>query len=236
MLCSIVQPYCSLKHVCFGRHTAIDMLLADNRAYKSAEESESAVAPLLLDTAKDVGNEELDDLSSEDLSPDGPIAQRIRAEIAALQPLAESRFIVAPSNPSVGLGLFVASGTPSIEAFTYLFDYTGEILSTTEFHARYEAAGRRADYAVGIETAENSAVYIDAADSTLSNLGRYMNHNHLQPNVRASTVFAPQPRLMMFALKDLFPGDELVWDYGESYWADRDDLQHGSWTVKWDKR
>jgi hypothetical protein len=203
-------------------------LLTDNgdRVGEADEETiSSAVAPSPLDTAEDLEDTELDDFSSEDLSPDGAIAQRIRAELAALEPLAEACFVVAPSRQGVGLGLFVASGTPNIEASTYLFDYTGEELSAEQYHARYEGAGRRADYAVGIETADNSAVYIDGADPDLSNIARYMNHDGLQPNVRASTVFAPQPRLMLFALQDLVAGDELVWDYGESYWKGRDDLQ-----------
>ena len=111
---------------------------------------------------------------------------------------------------------------------TYLMDYRGEMLNQAEYDERYPD-GADADYVVGIDGVDGcaEALYIDAASVSKSNLARYMNHavtgGGQEPTCYALTLRDP-PRLMLFALRDVLVGEELVWDYGTKYWAGRDDL------------
>ena len=112
-------------------------------------------------------------------------------------------------------------------------DYEGERLSQSEYDERYPE-GTHSDYAVGIDGSEQdgfgSATYVDAADASRSNLARFMNHapdegeGGTQPTCYALTLRRPRPRLMLFARRDLEVGEELVWNYGDGYWAQRVDM------------
>lgn len=167
-----------------------------------------------------------DSSDDDDLSPDGAVAQRIRAELAAHVPLPDERFVIASTSDGRGMGLFV--GAAPIEAGSYLFDYEGRILEQAEFdltypHAR-RADGPHADYAVGIEQADGDGVYVDAASPDESNIARYMNHADAETaNCAAWTLAHPMPRVLIFAQEELAPGVELVWDYGRDYWEGRED-------------
>lgn len=161
-----------------------------------------------------------DDDQAEDLSADGPTAQRIRAELAALTRLPDSCFIVAETGDSRGRGLFAAA---PIEAGRFLFDYEGEILSEAQFQQRYPK-GIETDYSVRLELADVASAYLDAADPLLSNVARYMNHDGASPNCVMWTITHPVPRCLLFTQIDVAAGEELVWDYGAEYWAGREDL------------
>jgi len=160
-----------------------------------------------------------------DLSPNGAIAKRIRAQLAAHRPLPDACFAVAPTVDGRGKGLFVADHE-SIEQGTYLFDYAGEVIDQAEYDARYPKAntdGPYADYAVGIVQDDGSSHYVDAVDALKSNLARYMNHAEAaEANCVAWTLSQPAPRVLIFANEPLAPGVELVWDYGREYWEGRD--------------
>lgn len=163
----------------------------------------------------------------DDLSPDGAIARRIRAELAAHRPLPDERFVVAETRDGRGKGLFVAE--EPIEAGTYLFDYAGRVLDQSEYDARYPRSDQDralAEYAVGIEQADGSYVYVDAADPSESNLARYMNHAEAEvANAVAWTLTEPSPRVLIFANQPLSAGVEIVWDYGRAYWEGRESEQ-----------
>ena len=164
-------------------------------------------------------------LDGDDLSPDGPIAQRIRAELAAHEPLDASTFRVADTGDAArGRGLYVSRGS-TISSGCYLFDYEGEILDQQAFDERYPAASaQRADYAVGLLNADGSSVYVDGADPTKSNVARFMNHVcEDEANVVVYTVYEPKPRVMLFAACDIESGAELRFYYGKRYWEGRDD-------------
>jgi hypothetical protein len=156
----------------------------------------------------------------DDLSADGPIARRIRAELAAHFPLPASTFRVDATRDGRGQGLFAAA---PIGAGSYLFDYEGELLDEREYARRYPD-GVPADYAVGLDRADGSAVYVDGARLERSNIGRFLNHDGGTPTCAMYTLADPAPRLLLFALQDMAVGDELTWDYGERYWRARDDM------------
>ena len=165
------------------------------------------------------------DEEDDDLSPNGAIAQRIRAQLAAQKPLPDARFVIAETTDGRGKGLFV--GAEPIEAGAYLFDYGGRLIEQDEYNARYTVSrtgGVQADYAVGMVLDDGRSVYVDAADAAESNLARYMNHAEPDlANCVAWTVTQPEPRVMLFAGDALAAGSEMVWDYGREYWTDRTD-------------
>jgi len=120
-------------------------------------------------------------------------------------------------SPGKGLGLFAIEHIPK---GTFLFDYTGEKLSKTEYDVRYPSGV--SDYTAGMRTPSGRMDFIDGRDSMLGAPARYMNHDSQTPNVGRRTFCVEEEcRILMYALRDLHPGDELQWNYGDGYWAAR---------------
>jgi len=118
-----------------------------------------------------------------------------------------------------GAGLFA---TEHIPKGTYLFDYEGELLTKSEYDARYP--DQVSDYAAAYrQTSDGAMKFVDAARAEA--IARFMNHDGRRPNVgRRTFCVYDECRIMMYALRDIRPGDELQWNYGEGYWAARDGL------------
>ena len=180
------------------------------------DENDSAATELPESLMEEVGEGPEDDLSA-----DGPVAQRIRQELAAMVPTPAADFILAETTDGRGRGLYAAV---PIDAGTFLFDYGGELIEQEEFASRYPD-GTDAEYAVRLIRDDGSSMYMDAVLNTDgSNLARFMNHDDAAPNCVMWTILTPQPRLMLFTQLPLAAGDELLWDYGEGYWQDRSDM------------
>lgn len=164
-----------------------------------------------------------DESVSDDLSADGAIARRIRAELTAHEPLPDSRFLCADTGSGRGLGLFV--GDLAISSGEYLFDYKGRVREDDEHTELYPEDTGRSNYSIGILRSDGSTVFVDGTDPTESNLARYMNHADDDAdgcNVAAWTLADPQPRVLLFARRGLVPGEEMLWDYGQAFWAGRE--------------
>eukprot|EP00611_Tribonema_gayanum_P011806 TRINITY_DN2217_c0_g1_i2.p6 TRINITY_DN2217_c0_g1~~TRINITY_DN2217_c0_g1_i2.p6 ORF type:complete len:108 (-),score=25.44 TRINITY_DN2217_c0_g1_i2:756-1079(-) len=72
-------------------------------------------------------------------------------------------------------------------------------------------------------------VYIDARDAALSSWHRYMNHSRRGFNVHVGAIVEPppfserpMPQVQLRTIADISPGQELLLNYGDSYW-DPDD-------------
>ena len=118
-----------------------------------------------------------------------------------------------------GAGLY---STQFVPKGTYLFDYTGELLSKTEYDARYP--NKVSDYTAGIRDPTTGIMsFIDGRDEQLGTPARYMNHDGRRPNVGRRSYIVPdgEPRILMYSLRDIEPGDELQWNYGDGYWMAR---------------
>uniref|UniRef100_A0A7S0L8E2 SET domain-containing protein n=1 Tax=Coccolithus braarudii TaxID=221442 RepID=A0A7S0L8E2_9EUKA len=66
-------------------------------------------------------------------------------------------------------------------------------------------------------------LYIDGEDCSTSNWTRFLNHG--EPNLRVKSLLKGmdgKPRVWFVALRDIEIGEELLWDYGESYWKAED--------------
>ena len=62
--------------------------------------------------------------------------------------------------------------------------------------------------------------YVDARDPALSGIARFSNHSST-PNM-TKRIRIKERRICLYALRDIAVGEELVWDYGASYWKSRD--------------
>jgi SET domain-containing protein len=110
-------------------------------------------------------------------------------------------FELRPS-PIQGLGAFA---TRPIPAGTRLIEYAGERLTPAEADARYpDAAGER--YHTFLFAIDDDVV-VDAAVN--GNEARFLNHS-CAPNC---DVVVEDERLWIETIRDVAPGEELVYDY-----------------------
>jgi hypothetical protein len=101
-----------------------------------------------------------------------------------------------------GLGLFA---TEPIKKRTVIAEYTGRLL-TTEQAEKCEARNARYLYEI------NSRWTIDG--KSRRNVARYANHS-CRPNAESDTT--RDRRVVIRAIKNIKPGDEITYDYGEDY-------------------
>ena len=84
-----------------------------------------------------------------------------------------------------GAGLFA---TCDVSKGSYLFDYTGELLSQAEYNARYPS--RVSDYTAALRAPGDGTMhFIDGRDEVLGSPSRFMNHNDQRPNVGRRSFF-----------------------------------------------
>lgn len=101
----------------------------------------------------------------------------------------------------IGLGLFAAE---PIEKDEFVIEYTGEIISTEE------ADKRGGEYLFEISSRRT----IDGKGR--DNIARYINHS-CDPNCETEIR---NGRVYVFAIRDIEPGEELTYDYGEEFYND----------------
>ena len=120
-------------------------------------------------------------------------------------------------------------------------DYIGEELTQREKDARYLKkdpnwkdkiwlTARKArgvtvtgDYIFQVD----DDLYVDAEDYATANWCRYVNHDS-DPNMRVKSLayaFGGKPRVWFVANRDIQPGEELCFDYGDDYWFDGDKIE-----------
>ena len=100
-----------------------------------------------------------------------------------------------------GLGLFA---TRPIKKNARLAEYKGRLLTTKEAE-KAEARGNRYLYEL------NSRWTIDG--KSRGNIARYFNHS-CNPNTESYNV---KKRVFIRSLRNIKPGEEIVWDYGIDY-------------------
>ena len=112
-----------------------------------------------------------------------------------------------------GAGLLTLNHIPK---GSYVIEYVGEILNTTERCRRLTALNDQEPcYVLIFKEHTQSRILVTTVDATRKgNLARFINHS-CQPNlsvvpVRSNSVI---PRLCLFACRDISPGDELTFSY-----------------------
>ena len=101
-----------------------------------------------------------------------------------------------------GLGLFA---TKPIKKRTIIVEYRGRRV-TNEEADRLEARNSRYMYEL------NSRWTVDG--SSRNNVARYANHS-CRPNAESDTIRGR--KVILRAIKNIKPGDEITYDYGEDY-------------------
>lgn len=103
--------------------------------------------------------------------------------------------VVRPS-PIHAVGVYT---TTAIRKGARIVEYDGERITPEEADRRYEGSSRT--YLYGLE---DGKTVIDG-----HGLGAYLNHS-CDPNCEVDEI---KGRVWLFAIRDIAPGEELVWDY-----------------------
>ncbi|XP_049444940.1 histone-lysine N-methyltransferase set-1-like [Epinephelus fuscoguttatus] len=65
----------------------------------------------------------------------------------------------------------------------------------------------------------NGKRYCIDASKEDGTLGRLVNDDHIQPNCKVKRIMVQgKPHLCLFAVKEIFPGEEITYNYGDSSW------------------
>lgn len=122
-----------------------------------------------------------------------------------------SRLPLRVGRSRTGLGLFA---TRPIKKRTIFIEYKGPRITNAEAD-RLEARGSRYMYEI------NSRWTIDG--KARSNIARYGNHS-CRPNAESDILLGKRAegrkggKVIIRAIKDIEPGDEITYDYGKDYW------------------
>ena len=139
------------------------------------------------------------------LAPPKPTAPA-RRRAAALEDASGS--VAVRPTPDRGLGVFA---TAAIANGTFVVDYAGEVIDADEVAARHPELEPEYAFRVG-------ELYIDA--ERCDHWSKRMNHDALDPALDFEVSESP-PRVRFTAIRDVAPGEELTFDYGEEYWDGR---------------
>ena len=140
---------------------------------------------------------------------------------------------------------FGAFATRTIQEETEVGEYVGEIVTSKQVATRYEAekakgmaALRSQLFAWKRELSEDTAtgdylfkvdddVIIDGEKKETANWTRYLNHA-ADPNLRVKSLpyayVNKGPRVWFVANREIQAGEELCFDYGETYWFEDDQV------------
>ena len=74
-------------------------------------------------------------------------------------------------------------------------------------------------------------VFVDAEDEETASWCRYLNHSQKRPNLSMGTMVRPdgKPVVRFVVEREIKPGDELLFNYGENYWSFDDPIDEDSW-------
>lgn len=148
--------------------------------------------------------------------------------------------------PGKGLGVIANTRIP---ADSMVGDYKGEVMDTATKDRRYleskvhlqtmeDLAWKQSridrgqtitgTYLYGIQVPNGEAIYVDAEDEYYSLWTRFLNHaSPPHNNVNPKSIHESwngEPRVWFVALRDIEPGEEICFDYGDDYWLPEDEV------------
>lgn len=141
----------------------------------------------------------------------GPTAAPVRREMDAM---ALGLLEVRDTGSAKGMGLFACE---ALEDNTWLGDYEGEVLTQAQYLHRYP--NEDAQYVLAANTDYN----IDAADPAKGSFLRFANHSS-DFNIFYDVLKVRgkrEKRVKFYTARAVAAGEELVFDYGVSYWSER---------------
>ena len=141
---------------------------------------------------------------------------RYRRETA---PAAGASAVDVRESPGKGRGAFAAT---KIDAGAFLGTYAGDALTGDDYEERYGGAAAVPEYVVRVD----GDLYLDgrAAADAETFTPALLNHGGGDAaNVVRYCASRRPPVIDFFAARDVDSGEELLFDYGDQYWAGRDD-------------
>ncbi len=132
-------------------------------------------------------------------------------------------------NPEVNKGIFLKSQEKCLEIGTFIGIYTGlyELIKSGQcqgshytYNIAKEISLQKKETQEGLDPKENYCIQTNATST--GNFTRFINHSPLEPNVKAILSKFPSGRIeiILFALKKIYPGEQLLSNYGSKYWND----------------
>ena len=130
---------------------------------------------------------------------------------------------------------FGAFATRNLSAGAYLSPYTGKLMARKDASLAKLRGETTGAYFAGFDTAWfGEELVVDAQDEATSGWPRYINHSKRRANCRSFELRRPIAipgrvfsvgrlplGLYVQLVRDVTAGEELLFDYGDSYWTDR---------------
>ncbi|MED6259299.1 hypothetical protein ATANTOWER_020404 [Ataeniobius toweri] len=150
----------------------------------------------------------------------------MRPKREKLKPKDEAAYFVSSSkdkdgfdvqyiNSFKGRGVF---STCHFQRGAFLLEYRGDVINKQEYERRLKIYHDALKVFMFEFRHNGKQLCVDAAREDGS-LGRLVNDDHLNPNSRMKTITVNgQPHLCLFAVKDITPGEEITYNYGNSEW------------------
>ncbi|XP_042562050.1 histone-lysine N-methyltransferase set-1-like [Clupea harengus] len=147
-----------------------------------------------------------------------PVQEAIHyISLSADRPELTARYI----NSLKGRGVFSHS---FFEKGDFLVEYRGEIISFEECQRRRRIYHDALQVYFFEYKVNGNKHCIDAAKDDLS-LGRLVNDDHINPNSQMKRITVKgKPHLCLFAIRQIQPGEEITYNYGDMDWP---------WRTKW---
>ncbi|XP_035854784.1 histone-lysine N-methyltransferase set-1-like [Sander lucioperca] len=143
-----------------------------------------------------------------------------------INPKDDARFYVTAESDKVGLDIKYINAVKGRGIFTsvpfekgdFLLEYRGDLISKQECERRQRIYHDLLKVFM-FEFHFNGKLWcVDAAIENGS-LGRLVNDDHINPNAKMKYLTVQgKPHLCLFAVRDISPGEEITYNYGDSDW------------------
>ncbi|XP_028281560.1 uncharacterized protein LOC114448636 [Parambassis ranga] len=150
-----------------------------------------------------------------------------------LNPKQDAQFYVSAGRDKVGFDIkfinaFKGRGiftTAPFEKGDFLLEYRGELISKQECERRKRLYRDKLKVFMFEFHFDGKLWCVDAAKDDGS-FGRLINDNHINPNAKMKCLtLQGKPHLCLFATRDISPGEELTYNYGNSDWPRRSKVE-----------
>ena len=126
--------------------------------------------------------------------------------------------------PGKGRGVFT---TTPYKKHDFVVEYVGELISKAEAEERdiRRAEANEKSFYMYHFRFNNKNLAIDATREVPNRYGRVVNHGKKKANLNTKLVsYHGEPRLYLVAARDIAPGEELLFDYGDTSQSSREDF------------
>ncbi|XP_078100325.1 uncharacterized protein LOC144513205 isoform X3 [Sander vitreus] len=143
-----------------------------------------------------------------------------------INPKDDARFYVTAESDKVGLDIKYINAVKGRGIFTsvpfekgdFLLEYRGDLISNEECERRQIIYHDLLKLFM-FEFHFNGKLWCVDAATENGSLGRLVNDDHINPNAKMKYLTVQgKPHLCLFAVRDISPGEEITYNYGDSDW------------------